>query len=52
MSSIWAGRWGRYHRIKKKIYEWDKEGISLGEIKKRIQTITDNKPVKLEIVKN
>ena len=50
MTSVWAGRWGKYHRIKKKIYEWDKEGLSFDEIKKRVQTITDNKSVELSVV--
>ena len=50
MSSIWAGRRGKYHRIKKKMYEWRDKGISLEEIKKRMQTITDNKPAELRVI--
>ena len=50
MTSVWAGRWGKYHKIKKKMHEWHQKGVSLNEIQKRVQTITDNKPVELRVV--
>tara|TARA_B100001248_G_scaffold43209_1_gene27604 strand:+ start:10195 stop:10353 length:159 start_codon:yes stop_codon:yes gene_type:complete len=50
MTSIWAGRWGKYHRIKKKMHEWHKKGISMKEMEQRIRTMTDNKPAELRVV--
>ena len=52
MTSAWAGRWGKYHKIKRKMHEWHDKGVSLEEIKKRIRTVTDNKPAKLRVVES
>ena len=52
MSSVWAGRWGKYHRIKKKMEDWYRKGVSMDEIERRVRTITDNKPVELRVVDN
>ena len=52
MTSVWAGRWGKYHEIKRKMHEWHDKGVSLEEIKKRIRTMTDNEPAKLRVVES
>lgn len=36
--SVWAGRWGKYHIIKKNMQEWYQKGVSIDDIEKRVQT--------------
>ena len=52
MTSVWAGRWGEYHKIKKKMEEWYRKGVSMDDIEERVRTNSDNNPVKLRVVNN
>ena len=37
MTSVWAGRWGRYFELKKKVHEWHKQGMSREHIENKLR---------------